>query len=181
MKKKIDIILDWLQAIAIALIIAIIIENFVFSFAIVKGESMFPTLSTKDRLLVAKVPYIYRQLNKGDLVIFNPPNGVDEREMFIKRVIAEENDHFLIEKGVLYINGEIQTENYTSIEAYLPRNYNYVEGIVPPNMFFVMGDNRNDSNDSRTFGFVSKDKIKGKVLLKIWPLDEMQAFVSPKN
>ncbi len=179
MKKKIETILDWLQAIFIAVIIAVIIENLVFSFAVVSGQSMFPTLETEDRLLVARMPYIYKELNKGDLVIFNPPNGLDKREMFIKRVIAKENDHFFIENGVLYINGEKQIENYTCEEEYLPRNYNYIEGIVPPNMVFVMGDNRNDSNDSRTFGFVSKDRVKGKVLLKIWPLDEMKAFISP--
>jgi signal peptidase I len=78
-----------------------------------------------------------------------------------------------------YINGEKQIENYICEEEYLSRNYNYIEGVVPPNMVFVMGDNRNDSNDSRTFGFVSKDRVKGKVLFKVWPLDEMKAFVSP--
>lgn len=178
MNKKIGIILDWLQVIIIALIIAVIIENFIFSFAIVKGESMFPTLSAEDRLLIIKIPYIYKQLNKGDLIIFNPPNSLERNEMFIKRVIAKENDHFLIKKGILYINGEAQTENYISTGAYLTRNYNYVEGVVPPGMCFVMGDNRNNSNDSRTFGFVPKDKIKAKVILKIWPLDEARAFIN---
>jgi len=179
MKKKIGTILDWLGAIFIAVIIAVIIDNLLFSFAVVSGQSMFPTLETEDRLLVARIPYIYKELNMGDLVIFNPPNGLDEKEMFIKRVIAKENDHFFIKDGDLYINGEKRVENYTCEEEYLQRNYKYIEGTVPPNMVFVMGDNRNDSNDSRTFGFVSKDRVKGKVLLKIWPLDEIKTFVSP--
>lgn len=179
MKKKVEIILDWLKAIFIAVVIAVIIDNLLFSFAIVNGQSMFPTLETEDRLLVARLPYIYSDLNKGDLVIFNPPNGLNENEMFIKRVIAKENDCFFIQDGDLYINGEKQIENYISAEKYLPRNYKYIEGTVPPNMVFVMGDNRNDSNDSRTFGFVSKDRVRGKVLFKVWPMNEMRAFISP--
>ena len=178
MDKKIAIILDWLQIIIISLAIAIIIENFIFSFAIVKGESMFPTLSTRDKLLIMKLPNVYKQLNKGDLVIFNPPDSPEQNEMFIKRVVAKENDHFLIDEGVLYVNGEAQTEGYVLTGAYLARNYNYVEGTVPPGMCFVMGDNRNNSNDSRTFGFVSKDRIKAKVILKIWPLNEARAFAN---
>ncbi len=178
MNKKIGIVFDWLQVVTVALIIAIIVENFMFSFAIVNGESMSPTLSTEDRLLIIKIPYIYKWLNKGDLVIFNPPNRSDQKEMFVKRVVAKGNDHFLIEKGILYVNGQMQMEGYISAGAYLTRNYNYIEGIVPPNMFFVMGDNRNDSNDSRTFGFVPKDKVRAKVLFKIWPLEEIKAFTN---
>ncbi|MDI9476518.1 MAG: signal peptidase I [Natronincolaceae bacterium] len=178
MNRKARIILDRLQVIIISLIIIIIIENFVFSFAIVKGESMSPTLSTMDRLLVIKIPYIYEQFNKGDLVVFNPPDSLEQNEMFIKRVVAKENDHFLIEEGILYINGEKQTEGYISTEDYLTRSYNYVEGTVPPGMCFVMGDNRNNSNDSRTFGFVSRDRIRAKVLFKIWPLNEARAFMN---
>jgi len=178
MDKKIVIVLDWLQVIIISLTVAIIIENFVFGLAIVKGESMFPTLSTKDKLLIIKIPQVYERLNKGDLVIFNPPDSPEQNEMFIKRVVAEENDHFLIREGILYINGEAQTENYVTTGNYSARNYNYVEGTVPPGMCFVMGDNRNNSNDSRTFGFVPKDRIRAKVVLKIWPLNEVRAFMN---
>lgn len=178
MNKRAEIILDRLQVTIISLIVVIIIENFVLSFAIVKGESMSPTLSTRDRLLVIKVPYICEQFNKGDLVVFNPPDSLEQNEMFIKRVIAKGNDHFLIQEGVLYINGEVQKEGYISTEGYLTRNYNYVEGTVPPDMCFVMGDNRNNSNDSRSFGFVPKDKIRAKVLLKVWPLNELRAFMN---
>lgn len=178
MKKKIDILIDWLGAIFIAIVIAFIIENLIFSFAVVNGQSMSPTLETEDRLLVVRIPYVCKNLKKGDLIIFNPPNLPDEGEMFIKRVIAKENDHFYIDNGDLYINGEKQVENYIRNEEYLPRNYKYIEGVVPENMVFVMGDNRNDSNDSRTFGFVPKDRVKGKVFFKIWPLTEMKAFLS---
>lgn len=176
MNKKFNIIVDWLKLIGIATLVAIVIENFVFSFAIVNGQSMFPTLETQNRLLIARLPYVYENVDKGDLIIFNPPNTDNKKEMFIKRVVANENDHFFIKDDIIYINGKKQDEEYICYEEYLPRDYKYLEGTVPKNMVFVMGDNRNDSNDSRMFGFVSKDNIKGKVLFKIWPLDEMQAF-----
>ena len=72
----------------------------------------------------------------------------------------------------------MQKENYIFTTDYFTRNYNYVEGTVPSDMYFVMGDNRNNSNDSRTFGFVPKDKIRAKVLLKIWPFDEIKVFAN---
>jgi len=180
MKEKIHVIIEWLEAVLIAVVIAVVIENLLFSFAVVNGQSMAPTLDSEDRLLIGKAPFIYHRLNIGDLVIFNPPDQSNQDEIFIKRVIAKESDHFYIEDGILYINGERKVENYIFEEDYLKRNYQLLEGVVPPDTVFVMGDNRNDSNDSRTFGFVPKDKIKGKVLFKVWPLDEVKAFISSK-
>lgn len=178
MYRKSKVLLDWLGAIAIAIIIAVVIENFLFCFAVVEGQSMMPTLGTKDRLLIGKLPITYKELEKGDLIIFNHSNE-DRDELFVKRVVALENDHFLFKEGSLYINGEMQAEKYILSEEYLNRKYNYVEGIVPSGTIFALGDNRNDSNDSRSFGFVPKNEIRGRVFFRIWPLNELKAFVNP--
>ncbi|ABR49759.1 signal peptidase I [Alkaliphilus metalliredigens QYMF] len=171
--------LEWLQALIVAIFIAMLIEHFLFSFAVVQGQSMYPTLNSHDRLLVVKLNLTERTPRPGDLIVFSPPSSQRQNELFVKRVVAIESDYFTFEEGELYINEERVQETYINGESYIQRNYRLNDGQVPTDNVLVLGDNRNDSNDSRSFGYVDVNQIKGKVLLRVWPLNELKAFVNP--
>lgn len=158
------------------LLLFMIIEKFIFGFTLVKGMSMKPTLDNNDKLFINKIAYRLRKPHIGDIVIFHPPIAERKDELFIKRIIAIEGDVFSIEQGKLYINGMRMEEPYLKSENYEERLYNMTSGKVPKGMVFVMGDNRNDSNDSRSFGFVPLRDIKGKADLRIWPVHTMRGF-----
>lgn len=175
MKNKVFQVLGWLQMVLIAFFLALLIETYLFGFAVVEGNSMAPTLHGADRLFVTKMGRTDFQV--GDIVIFTPPEHLGRQELFVKRVVAKAKDTFVIDGGVVYVNGVPLEESYLGQEPYLERDYPYTMGTVPEGMVFLLGDNRNDSNDSRTFGFVQEEQIVGKVLLRIWPLNQIRAFV----
>lgn len=180
MKKLKDFIVDKLKLFLVALTIALMVDKFLFGFAIVDGQSMYPTLNTSDRILVLKMPILTKDPDIGDIVIFNPPNQVEEEELFIKRVVAKAGDSFKFIEGELFVNDEEISEIYISHEAITDRGYTFLEGVVPDGMIYVLGDNRNDSNDSRSFGFVDEGQIKGKALIRIWPIKEITVFLNPR-
>lgn len=179
MKNFKEFVLDKLKLILIALVISLVVDKLLFGFAIVDGQSMYPTLSSSDRILILKIPYIAKNPSIGDIIIFNPPKEEEGRELFIKRVIAKAGDTFKIMEGHLYVNDTLVSEAYINKGAFTDRGYRLIEGTVPEDTVFVLGDNRNDSNDSRSFGFVDAKHIKGKALLRIWPIKEITVFVNP--
>jgi signal peptidase I len=149
---------------------------FGISFAIqavhVEGLSMFATLDDNDYLIANKIDYRLHPPQRGDIVILRPPT--DNSKDFIKRVIALPGERLLIRDGVVYINGHRLDEPYLP-EAWTTFNnpFPWSQGdgaIIPPNEYFVMGDNRNKSQDSRSFGPISRDRIDGKAWFRIWPL-----------
>ncbi|KNF10147.1 signal peptidase I, bacterial type [Gottschalkia purinilytica] len=158
----------------ISLLIGIIIENYIVGLTIIHGSSMLSTIKEKDKVLVNKIHYKFTKPKRGEIIIFRPP--IDRNELFIKRVIAVEGDKFEIKENDIYINGKLLLENYIEREKYFERDYNILNGTVPKGHVFVLGDNRNNSNDSRTFGFVSLDNIKGKAISKIWPFEGVKTF-----
>lgn len=167
---------DWLKTIIIALIISIIIEKFFISVTIVSGESMLSTLHNDDRLIIDKVSYNFDSPRRGEVVVFIPPIKGREDELFVKRVVGVSGDTYNIEGNKIYINGELLQENYIYNYKDVDRNYEFEFGIVPKGHIYVLGDNRNNSNDSRSFGCVPVDKIKGRVLTKIWPIKPITTF-----
>lgn len=178
-RNMLDGILKWTKSILFAVVMAIIIEKFIFGITVVQGMSMSPTLQNDDKLFVNKIVYFLKKPHIGDIIIFHPPIKEREREMFIKRVVAVEGDTFTIKENTVYINGEKIYEPYVNREAYDKKTYNITEGVVPKGMVFVMGDNRNDSNDSRCFGFVPVKNIRGKANIRVWPLNTVKAFSIP--
>ncbi len=173
-------LLDWVQAIVIAIVIALLIKNFVFTLVQVDGDSMLPTLQNSNRLYVNRFMYTPE---KGDIVIFKPED--DPKRPYIKRVIATEGDTVYIdfESSTVYVNDEPIDEPYIKeptklVGSYISRlvstgNYSREQPIrVEENKIFVMGDNRNHSRDSREIGLVDKKQIIGGAVFRFWPLNE---------
>ena len=156
-------------------IVLAVILYFGISFAVqtvhVEGLSMFATLDDNDYLIANKIDYRLHAPQRGDIIILRPPT--DNSKDFIKRVIALPGEKLLIRDGIVYINGKRLQEPYLP-EAWTVLNNCPTDGtdgsVVPPNEYFVMGDNRNRSQDSRVFGFIGRDRIDGRAWFRIWPI-----------
>lgn len=157
---------EWLESIIVAIVIAIIIKAFVFETVLVDGHSMLPTLRDRDRLAVVKIGYLFDGPGYGDVVVFRYP--ADPSLIFIKRVIALEGDRVEIKNHRVYVNGTRLDEPYINEKPIM----DYPEAVVPPNTVFVLGDNRNDSRDSRypDVGFIPIRNIRGQAVGRMWPL-----------
>lgn len=141
----------------------------------VVGSSMFPTLHSDDLLVASKLDYRLHDPERGDIVILKSP--VDPSHDFIKRVIGLPGDHILIRDSHVLVNGVVLDEPYVK-DWVTTANWPgpdpaAVDGeTVPGRMYFVMGDNRDHSSDSRLFGYISRDNIDGKAVVRIWPLND---------
>jgi signal peptidase I len=164
-----------LREIAEVVVLAVILY-FGISFAVqavhVEGLSMFATLDNDDYLIANKIDYRFHAPERGDIIILRPPtnNSTD----FIKRIIALPGERLLIRSGFVYINGHKLNEPYLPEEWVTQNNWpldNPNGAVMPANQYFVMGDNRNRSQDSRFFGPISRDRIDGKAWFRIWPLN----------
>ncbi|MGQ9896224.1 MAG: signal peptidase I [Acidobacteriota bacterium] len=154
----------------LALVIALLIGLFVVQPVYVKGTSMLPHLREGERLFVNRFIYNFSKIERGDIVVFYYPKN--PQESFIKRVIGLPGDEITLANGKLYINGKLVPEGYLS------RDYTTIVGpprtwVVEPHHYFVMGDNRDASNDSRNWGLVPEMYIYGKAVYRYWPLSEM--------
>ena len=165
-----------LREVAEVVVLAIILY-FGISFAVqavhVEGLSMYATLDDNDYLIANKIDYRLHPPQRGDIIILRPPT--DNSKDFIKRVIALPGEKLLIRDGFVYINGRKLDEPYLP-EAWTtlnnPAPWSVGDGaVIPANDYFVMGDNRNRSQDSRIFGPIGRDRIDGRAWFRIWPLD----------
>jgi len=169
--------LSWVKAIVIAVVIAFLIREFLFTPSLVKGESMMPNLQDGNRLIVSKVS----KLERSDEIIFHAP---DADEDYVKRIIGLPGDTVEMKNDTLYINGKEVPETYLKEskaklqegEVFTP-DFTLTEITgkkkVPADSLFVLGDNRPVSKDGRYFGFIKKDSVVGEVKARIWPLNEI--------
>lgn len=167
---------EWVEAIVGALILAAFIITFIAQSFIVDGISMMSTLEDGQRLLVDKLSYRFMEPKRGDVIVFKYPSNT--KEEFIKRIIAVPGDNVWIIEGRLFVNGELITEDY--IDETMERGFN--PQIVPEGHYFVLGDNRNrslDSRDSRV-GFVPRDLIIGRAIWSYWPLNRIEIIQRPE-
>ncbi|HEV2732632.1 MAG TPA: signal peptidase I [Terriglobales bacterium] len=159
----------WLRDLIISLAISAFIIIFLYQPVKVEGTSMMPSLDDQERIFVNKFVYRLESIQRGDIVVFRYPR--DPSKSFIKRVIGLAGDRIRIEAGQVFVNGEPLEEDY------VPRTYaderSYPEQVVPDNSYFVLGDHRTMSNDSRDFGPVAVSYIYGKAVFGYWPMDKM--------
>lgn len=159
---------ELVETVVSAGIIAFIIITFIGQVTVVKGASMEDTLFNRERLICNKIIYRFTDPQHGDIVIFKPP--IDQNHNYIKRVIALEGDKVKIVDGIVYLNGERLEENYVTHRSFetMP------EITVPENSYFVLGDNRVNSSDSRFWGFVPRKNIIGKASVVFWPITRVR-------
>ena len=170
--RVVDEVVAWLKTLASAAVYATLIVTFGFQVARVEGQSMAPTLADQDRLIVNKLAYRLRSPQVGDIVMLYYPLNPDKS--FVKRIIAEENDTIRIVDGRVYRNEVLINDDY--VPAEFRSHDDFGPEVVPQGYYFVMGDHRNNSSDSRHWKFVPKKYIIGKVQLRWWPLPEARLF-----
>jgi signal peptidase I len=170
--RVVDEVVAWLKTLASAAVYATLIVTFGFQVARVEGQSMAPTLADQDRLIVNKLAYRLRSPQVGDIVMLYYPLNPDKS--FVKRIIAEENDTIRIVDGRVYRNEVLINDDY--VPAEFRSHDDFGPEVVPQGYYFVMGDHRNNSSDSRHWKFVPKKYIIGKVQLRWWPLPEARIF-----
>ena len=162
----------WLRTVTSAAVYATLIVTFGFQVARVDGYSMAPTLEDQDRLIVNKLAYQIHAPQVGDVVMLLYPKNPDVT--YVKRVIAAEGDTISSVNGQIYRNGSAVPEAFTPLQY--QSHDSWGPKIVPEGYYFVMGDHRNDSSDSRYFGMVPKKYILGRVQARWWPLGQAKAF-----
>jgi signal peptidase I len=155
---------------ALALLLALLVRLLVAEPRYIPSDSMFPTLIKGDRLVVEKVSYHFHRPQVGEIVVFRPPEllqsqGYNLHQAFIKRIIATEGDTVAIKNGQLYRNGQPLAENY----IFEKPQYTLLPVTVPPHYLFVLGDNRNNSNDSHIWGFLPQEQIIGQAIFRFFP------------
>lgn len=170
-------VLSWLKAFVLALIIVFVIRYFFFVPVTVYGESMLPTFEDHDKVIVSKTSSI----DRFDEIVFKAPDVLpDEDVHYIKRVIGLPGDKIEMKDDILYINGKPYKEDYVNRENTDTSgqvNYDFTlkeltgKSTVPKDCYFVLGDNRQVSNDSREFGFIKKDSVIGEVKFRIYPFN----------
>ena len=159
----------WLRDLIISLTISAFIIVFLYQPVKVEGTSMMPSLDDQERIFVNKFVYRMEPIRRGDIVVFHYPR--DPSKSFIKRVIGLAGDHIRIDTGQVFVNGVSLEEDYVPADYADQRSYPDI--IVPQNEYFLLGDHRTMSNDSRDFGAVQEKFIYGKAVFGYWPVDKM--------
>lgn len=162
------------QLVIVALCLALLIRVFIAEPRYIPSDSMLPTLQMGDRLVVEKISYRLRSPATKDIVVFEPPEklqilGYAKDQAFIKRIIGEPGQTVSVARGKVYLDRQPLQEDYIAT----PPNYQWGPEQVPEGEFFVMGDNRNDSNDSHIWGFLPRKNIIGRAWFRFWPLSRI--------
>jgi signal peptidase I len=156
--------------IAIALILAFLLRTFVAEPRFIPSDSMLPTLQVGDRLVVEKVSYRLHPPQRGDIVVFDPPPllqnlGYQANQAFIKRVIGQPGQVVQVREQKVWVDDQPLAETYVAGGP----DYQWGPHVVPADMLFVLGDNRNNSNDSHVWGFLPQRNVIGRAWLRFWP------------
>src|ERR1700761_9241810 len=160
---------SWIRDLMVSVAISAFIIIFLYQPVRVEGTSMLPMLEDQDRLFINKIAYRVGDIHRGDVVVFEYPR--DHAKSYIKRVIALPGDKLRIDDGQVYVNG-VRLK-----EPYVPNRFaddrSLAQTVLAPNQYFVMGDHRSISSDSREFGPVDRDLIYGKAVFVYWPMEQV--------
>jgi signal peptidase I len=160
---------SWVRDFVVSVVVSFFIILFVYQPVKVEGGSMEPGLEDQERIFINKLVYRWENIGHGDIVVFRYPR--DPRKSFIKRVIGIPGDRVRIAFGHVFLNDKAIEEDYVPREFLDSRSY--PETIIPPGAYFVLGDHRSMSNDSRDFGPVPRSYIYGKAVFGYWPMEKL--------
>jgi signal peptidase I len=163
---------EGVQTITLSLFLAFGIRTYIAEARYVPTGSMQPTIEINDRLMVDKLTYRWQNPQRGDIIVFTPPQALVEQNMkdnMVKRLIGLPGDRVEIKNGTVWVNGEVLTENYTKEAA----QYEMPAVTVPENQYLMLGDNRNNSYDSHYWGFVPRENIIGRAVVRFYPFDRI--------
>jgi signal peptidase I len=167
--RSLPVLAVWLRDLVISLAISAFIIIFLYQPVKVEGTSMMPSLDDQERIFVNKFVYRLEPIQRGDIVVFRYPR--DTSKSYIKRVVGVAGDRIRIDDGLVYVNNRPLDEDY--VPSAFADDRSYPETVVPVNSFFVLGDHRSMSNDSRDFGPVKESFIYGKAVFGYWPMDKL--------
>jgi signal peptidase I len=160
---------SWARDLVVSVAISAFIILFLYQPVRVEGTSMLPVLEDQDRLFINKMAYRMGDIHEGDVVVFQYPR--DHSKSYIKRVIALPGDDLRIDRGQVFVNGVRLKEPY--LESRFIDDRSQAEMVIPPKEYFVMGDHRSISSDSRDFGPVDRELIYGKAVFVYWPMEQV--------
>ena len=168
-RSVLNLLSAWLGNLVITLLSAAFIVIFLYQPVKVEGTSMLPGLEDEERIFVNKFVYSLEPIERGDVIVFRYPGDISKS--YIKRVIGVAGDRIHIVDGLVYVNGEPLAEDY------VPQQYVDLRSIpeltVPPHSYFMMGDHRNMSSDSRDFGPIAEKYVVGKAVFGYWPVEKL--------
>jgi len=167
--RPLPVVAVWARDLVVSLAISAFIIIFLYQPVKVEGTSMMPGLEDQERIFVNKFVYRWEPIQRGDIVVFRYPR--DTSKSYIKRVIGVAGDHVRIENGEVYVNDQALDEDYVPSDYADARSY--AEVTVPAHSYFVLGDHRTMSNDSRDFGPVNERFIYGKAVFGYWPMEKL--------
>ena len=196
---------DTFETVSFVIVMLVIIKFFLFELRWIPSESMVPTLKVNDRLVVERYSRFYSKPQRGDIMVFTPPNIVLKNDplsifsrytgilckdiAYIKRIIGMPGDKLEIKQSqkheslAVYINDVEIEESYINRDlAYIPCEKGRFCGpmIIPDKHYFMMGDNRGNSEDSRFWGLLQEDRFIGRAIVSFWPLNRLQMFYTPE-
>jgi signal peptidase I len=160
---------SWLRDLTLSVVIAVIVILFLYQPVKVEGTSMMPSLVNQERIFINKFVYRFSKIQRGDTVVFQFPG--DPSKSYIKRVIGMPGDTVTVDHGTVIVNGKALDEPYVPEEN--RDTHSYPPQVVPADSYYVLGDHRNSSNDSRNWGTVRRGYIYGKAVFVYWPLDRL--------
>ena len=172
--------LEGLKTIGLSAVLAFGIRTFVAEARYIPSGSMLPTLQINDRLIVDKLGYHFKAPQRGDVVVFSPTDTLEKQnfhDAFIKRVIGLPGDKVEVKDGRVFINGKPLSEDYIADRP----QYQYGPVTVPQDQYLVLGDNRNNSYDSHYWGFVPRDHIIGRAIVRFWPMNRLGEITPEPN